>query len=71
MAMLDFWCGWVLYPSCWEVKEYYRYACSGVGRIFSWGVAQNTVFPFKLFLELAMGGCKVVGALKSQKFASH
>ena len=46
-------------------------ACSGVGlgRIFSWGDAQK-VFPFQLFLELAVGGevCKIV---KGKKIASQ
>ena len=37
-------------------------------------VAQKTLFPFKLFLKLAVargGACKVVGALKSHKHSDQ
>ena len=39
----------------------------GVERIFSLGVAEKALFPFKSFLKLSMGG----GRFKSHKFAGQ
>ena len=59
MAMLDF--GTVRY--CNQIadkqQKVYINACSvvGLGKIFyGGGVAQDALFPLKLFLELAVGG---------------
>ena len=59
LAMSDF--GTVGYWNLVADKQQNVYikACSGVslGKIFSWGRgAQKVLFPFKLFLELAVGG---------------
>ena len=53
-------------------KNVYINAYSGVGRIFSWGdgCTKGTV-SIQVIFETCNGGgaCKVVGALKSHKFA--
>ena len=58
-------------------KNVYINACSDVGRVFlgrGGCGCTKVLFPIKLFLELAMGVCKVGGLLelfKSYKFAGQ
>ena len=57
LAMLDFGTVWYSNLVADKQKNVYINACSGVGRILLWGgFAQKALFPFKQFLELAMGG---------------